>query len=129
MAQTRAGRDHDPIRDRLPPRFHGGGHHRRYIALALGPSFYLRRRIGARRWRGLHRATVVAWLLAVVHALGSGSDATTTWLRIIVLAPTVPIAYLLVLRILRPKPSAARKPRPGSDRPGYDANHLAREAA
>ena len=71
-----------------------------YLALLLGPTFYLRKRIGARRWRKLHRATTVVWVLAAVHALGSGSDAGTLWLRAIVLLPAVPIVYALTARVL-----------------------------
>jgi sulfoxide reductase heme-binding subunit YedZ len=81
-----------------------------YLALLLGPTFYLRRRIGTRRWRKLHRATTIVWLLAAVHALGSGSDAGTVWLRAIVLLPAVPIIYVLTVRMLagsRPAPAAA----------------------
>jgi len=69
------------------PVFTGLGIIAGYLAVLLGPSFYLRRRIGARRWRSLHRATALVWLLAVVHALGAGSDGATAWLRVIVLAP------------------------------------------
>src|SRR5581483_11686966 len=37
------------------PQFTGLGIIAGYLALLLGPSFYVRRRIGARRWRQLHR--------------------------------------------------------------------------
>ena len=37
------------------PAFTGLGIMAGYLALLMGPSFYLRRRIGARRWRKLHR--------------------------------------------------------------------------
>lgn len=41
----------------------------------------LRGRLGPRIFRGVHWATYVLWPLAVVHALGSGSDAGTPWFR------------------------------------------------
>lgn len=78
-----------------------------YLALLLGPSFYLRRRIGARRWRKLHRATAGVWVLSAVHALGSGTDGGTLWLRVIVLAPVVPIVYVGALRVLNRRPAPA----------------------
>jgi methionine sulfoxide reductase heme-binding subunit len=87
-----------------------------YLAVLLGPTFYLRRRIGARRWRTLHRATVIVWVLSAVHALGAGTDGTKLWLRVIVLTPVAPIVYLLVLRLL----GTERTPRasaPGGARP------------
>jgi sulfoxide reductase heme-binding subunit YedZ len=71
-----------------------------YLALLLGPTFYLRKRIGARRWRKLHRAITIVWVLAAAHALGSGSDAGTLWLRAIVLLPAIPIVYALTARVL-----------------------------
>lgn len=82
------------------PSFTGLGIIAGYLAALLGPSFYLRKRIGARRWRKLHRATVAVWVLGVIHTLGAGSDGSQLWLQFIVLAPGVPIVYLLVLRLL-----------------------------
>jgi hypothetical protein len=82
------------------PAFTGAGIIAGYLAALTAPTFYLRRRIGVRRWRALHRATVLVWLLSVVHALGAGSDASKLWLRAVVLAPIAPVAYLLVLRIV-----------------------------
>jgi len=80
-----------------------------YLAVALGLSFYARRRIGAKRWRKLHRATLAVWGLALAHTLGAGSDAGTLWLRVIVLAPAVPIAHLTVLRALGSRRARATK--------------------
>ena len=92
-----------------------------YLLVLVGPTFYLRRRIGARRWRKLHRFSVVVWALSVAHTLGAGSDATALWLRAVVFAPVAPIAYLLVLRVARERPARShasaglrslRSPRP-----------------
>jgi methionine sulfoxide reductase heme-binding subunit len=60
------------------PAFTGIGIIARYLAVLLGASFYLRRRLGTRRWRSLHRLTVVIWVLSAGHALGAGSPPTTT---------------------------------------------------
>ena len=65
------------------------------LAAALGVSFYVRRRIGARLWRKAHRFTPVVYLLALVHALGAGTDASTSWLRTFMLATGVPILALI----------------------------------
>jgi sulfoxide reductase heme-binding subunit YedZ len=82
------------------PGFTGLGIIAGYLAVLVGPSFYLRRRIGARRWRTVHRATLLVWVLSAVHTLGSGSDGSTSWLRALVLAPVAPVVYLLVVRAL-----------------------------
>ncbi len=100
------------------PMFTGLGIIAGYLALLLGPSFYLRRRIGARRWRKLHRATVVIWVLGVVHTLGSGSDGGKLWLRAVVLAPVIPIVYLIVLRAIGLGEHSARTVATGSANAG-----------
>jgi methionine sulfoxide reductase heme-binding subunit len=41
----------------------------------------LRARIGPRLFRAVHWLTYVVWPFALVHALGSGSDAGTAWFR------------------------------------------------
>jgi sulfoxide reductase heme-binding subunit YedZ len=94
------------------PGFTGIGIIAGYLAVLLGPSFYVRRRIGARRWRKLHRATVIVWLLSAAHALGAGSDGARPWLRAVVLAPLAPIVFLLVVRTLGRPARLARGPAP-----------------
>jgi methionine sulfoxide reductase heme-binding subunit len=84
-----------------------------YLAALLGLSFYARRRIGARLWRRLHRATVLVWALGWVHAVGAGTDSGSPWLRIFMLVTGVPILVLFAIRTLnrpqrRPVPAAAR---------------------
>ncbi len=78
-------------------------------------SFYLRRRIGPRRWRKLHSLIVVAWLMSAAHALGSGSDGQKLWLEAIVVAPVIPIVYLLLIRVLGAT-SEPRSSRPARER-------------
>ena len=58
------------------PLFTGLGVVGGYLAALLGLSFYARKRIGARLWRKAHRATVVVYVLGLVHALGAGTDAS-----------------------------------------------------
>jgi methionine sulfoxide reductase heme-binding subunit len=84
------------------PVFTGLGIVAGYLALLLGPSFYLRRLIKARRWRKLHRLTPVVWVLAAIHTLGSGTDGGRFWLRAVVLGPLPVLAYLLIVRLFTP---------------------------
>jgi hypothetical protein len=84
-----------------------------YMAVLLGPTFYLRRRLGARRWRRLHRLTPLIWVLAAVHTLGAGSDASSLWLRGVVLLPVGPIVYLHAVRTLTGRRRHPRR-RPGA---------------
>ncbi len=80
-----------------------------YLALILGPTFYLRRRIGARRWRQIHRATVVVFVLAVAHSLGSGTDGTSLWFRAMAIASSAVVLALVAVRYGRKSP---RRPSP-----------------
>jgi sulfoxide reductase heme-binding subunit YedZ len=82
------------------PLFTGLGIVAGYLAALLGLSFYLRRRLGARRWRSLHRFTVLVYLLGAIHALGAGTDAEAPWMRAVLLATGAPILFLFLLRVL-----------------------------
>ncbi len=71
-----------------------------YGLAALGLSYYARDRLGAARWRRVHRLTAAFWLLAIAHTFGAGSDARQLWFIAITGALVVPAALLLVLRWL-----------------------------
>jgi methionine sulfoxide reductase heme-binding subunit len=65
----------------------------------LGLSYYLRRRIGMRRWRIIHRFTVLAWLGGIVHAFGEGTDAGQLWFVLLIALVLAPAAALLIVRL------------------------------
>ena len=93
-----------------------------YLAALLGLSYYVRRRIGAKLWRKAHRATVVVYLLGLVHALGAGSDASTVWFRWWVMLTTPVIGGLFVYRVLSArakKQARERAPRPRRALPSH----------
>lgn len=71
-----------------------------YGLAALGLTYYLRDRIGAARWRRLHRLTAIFWIAAIVHTIGAGSDAAELWFLAISGLLVVPAAALLALRWL-----------------------------
>jgi len=93
------------------PAFTGAGIVAGYLAVLLGPTFYLRRRIGARAWRRVHRVAPLIWILAVVHTLGAGSDGSSAWLRAVVLAPVSPMVYLMAARVFTKRRSGAAQVR------------------
>src|SRR6185312_116238 len=97
-----------------------------YGLAVLGVTYYLRDRIGAARWRRLHRLTAVFWLAAIAHTIGAGSDAAEPWFLAISGAFVVPAAVLLGLRWLGriepagrfrpgPQPHDRHRPRPRTD--------------
>jgi methionine sulfoxide reductase heme-binding subunit len=70
-----------------------------YLAFLLGLSFYLRRHIGAKRWRTAHRATIAVYVLGLFHALGAGSDSGSLIFLVFAAVTAVPIAVLFVYRL------------------------------
>ncbi len=72
-----------------------------YGLAALGLTYYMRDRVGAARWRRLHRLTAVFWVAAVIHTIGAGSDAAEIWFLAISGLLVLPAALLLTLRWLQ----------------------------
>jgi len=66
---------------------------------ALGLSYYARRWIGVQRWRALHRFTVAAWALGVIHSLGEGTDAGETWFLVMTAIAVGPALGLFLARM------------------------------
>ena len=87
-----------PFRMDQAPFWTGLGVLAAWLAVALGLTYYVRRRVGPRRWRLAHRATPVVWMLGALHALGAGTDAGTLWLRGLVIGSASLIVGLLVVR-------------------------------
>lgn len=86
-----------------------------YLAVPLGLLFYVRHRIGPRTWRILHRCVIVVYVLSVWHTLLYGTNVWYDgWFRTSVWLLQLPIAALLLLRLLRP----ARRSEKLSARPG-----------
>jgi methionine sulfoxide reductase heme-binding subunit len=77
-----------------------------WMLIALGLSYYARRRIGPARWRRLHRFTALAWLLGVLHGLFEGSDAAAAWFLLAVAAAAVPAGALLAARLAAAPPAS-----------------------
>jgi sulfoxide reductase heme-binding subunit YedZ len=70
-----------------------------WSTIILGLSFYARRWIGQRRWRTMHRFTVLAWGLGVIHSLGEGTDAGQIWFLAMTAVAVVPALVLFVARL------------------------------
>jgi sulfoxide reductase heme-binding subunit YedZ len=92
--------------------------------IALGLSFYARRRIGAARWRKLHRFTALAWILGIAHSLGEGTDAGQLWFLAMVAIVAIPAAALLARRHGSASAGVGRVPGVGapSARAGLEAS-------
>ena len=84
-----------------------------YLTALTGLTFYARKRIGVARWRKLHRLTIVAYGLSLVHTIQAGTDFQAgSWARLAILAPAFPIMVLCGERMLTGRPKAKPAPAP-----------------
>ena len=67
----------------------------------------LRTRIGLRGWQVVHLTTYAAWVAALVHGLGIGSDSSAPWSQVVTLACAGAVAAAVLARL------AALAVRPG----------------
>ncbi len=92
------------------------------LALFLGLTFYARRDVGSKFWRKIHRATILVYLLAVIHTVGAGTDASSPWMFWWLVTTTPVVTGLFIYRITtairRGRKLSGGKP---SERPGEGA--------
>jgi ferric reductase like protein len=69
------------------------------LLLALIATSLLRNRIGARAWRAVHWLAYASWPVALLHSLGTGSDARSAWLVLVAAVCTVAVAAAVAWRI------------------------------
>jgi sulfoxide reductase heme-binding subunit YedZ len=53
------------------------------LTVAVIITSLLRRHIGYRGWRATHWLAYASWPVALLHSLGTGTDAGTTWMRVV----------------------------------------------
>jgi sulfoxide reductase heme-binding subunit YedZ len=68
------------------------------LLIALVVTSLLRARIGYQRWRFVHWLAYAAWPIALVHALGTGSDARMSWLQLVGAACVAVVALAVLAR-------------------------------
>jgi hypothetical protein len=73
-----------------------------YVALAVWATTQIRPLIGWVWWKRLHAFAYAAYLLALVHGLGTGSDTKTLWGMAIYAGSAVLVGGLLIQRLLTP---------------------------
>ncbi|SDR10877.1 ferric reductase-like transmembrane domain-containing protein [Thermostaphylospora chromogena] len=95
-----------------------------YLSIPLGLAFYTRRSIGGRVWRVLHGSIIVVYVLSVWHTLLYGTNLWYDgWFRTTVWLLQLPVAALLLVRLLAPAY------RPGSSRLDLIGRVVGRSAA
>lgn len=89
-----------------------------WLALILAGSFYVRRWIGVKTWRWLHRWTLAVYVLALAHVIGAGTDGRSAWMLGLLIVLTAPNVFALAYRVLPAAPrTPSRATRPGSTIP------------
>lgn len=68
-----------PFSSNYEPFWVGMGQLGFYATLIVTLSFYVRSRIGQKTWRSLHYVSFVAYLIALLHGITAGSDASLPW--------------------------------------------------
>jgi methionine sulfoxide reductase heme-binding subunit len=71
-----------------------------YLGVAVLVTSLLRDRVGLRLWRAIHWLAYASWPLALVHSIGSGSDATAPWMLAVDALCIVPVALAVAWRLL-----------------------------
>jgi methionine sulfoxide reductase heme-binding subunit len=71
------------------------------ILLAVAASSMLRRRVGPFAWRLIHWTAYAAWPPAVIHGLGTGSDARATWMIAVVASCSMAVLIAVLHRLNR----------------------------
>ena len=69
------------------------------LLLALTITSLLRARIGYGRWRALHWLAYASWPIALVHGLGTGTDARVTWMQVLTVACVAGVAVAVLRRV------------------------------
>jgi sulfoxide reductase heme-binding subunit YedZ len=80
------------------------------LMLALVITSLVRRRLGYRAWRTVHWLAYASWPIAVLHGLGTGSDAKQAWTLAVTFACILVVSWAVVARVHRVSqlPDAAR---------------------
>jgi hypothetical protein len=69
------------------------------LLLALVITSLLRARIGYRVWRATHWLAYASWPVALLHSLGTGSDARFGWLQAVAVGSVLAVALTLAARL------------------------------
>jgi hypothetical protein len=69
------------------------------LLLALIVTSLLRARIGLRTWRAVHWLAYASWPVALLHTLGTGSDARAGWLGVLSIVCTAAVVLAVLWRV------------------------------
>ncbi len=70
------------------------------LLIAVTLTSLLRQRMGYASWRAVHWLTYASWPIALLHGLGTGSDANSTWLLVLSIACLLAVIAAVLVRVL-----------------------------
>lgn len=79
------------------------------LLAAVGISNLLRKWLGRARWRRIHYLTFAVWAAATAHGIGSGTDATAGWLRLLYAVSVAAVVAGVTWRAGSPSRAPARR--------------------
>jgi DMSO/TMAO reductase YedYZ heme-binding membrane subunit len=84
------------------------------LALDLGAAVLvtslLRNRIGSRTWRAVHWLAYAAWPLALLHGVGTGTDAAAPWMVAVNLTCLAVVGAAVLVRVTASRSGASATP-------------------
>ena len=83
-----------------------------YTLLLVIASSWLRGHISYAFWRSLHYGSFVAFWLVTLHGLLAGSDAGTSWMRLLYLGAALLVCGGMLVRLLWPPPEGSQRANP-----------------
>jgi len=79
------------------------------LLLALVVTSLLRARLGIRLWRAVHWLAYASWPVALLHSLGTGSDARFGWMGLIGFGSCVAVVLAIAFRLARSAAPVGRR--------------------
>jgi predicted ferric reductase len=70
------------------------------LVIAVIVTSWLRARMGFASWRAVHWLTYASWPIALLHGLGTGSDASSNWLLALSILCMVAVLAAVLTRVL-----------------------------
>lgn len=90
-----------PFRSAYRPLWLGLGALAFDLILALVITSLVRRRLGYRAWRGVHWLAYACWPVALLHGLGTGSDAKQLWALVVCALCVGAVSWAVIVRLGR----------------------------
>jgi sulfoxide reductase heme-binding subunit YedZ len=79
------------------------------LLLALVATSLLRARLGIRLWRAIHWLAYASWPVALLHSLGTGSDARFGWMSLVGIGSCLAVMLAIALRLARSAQPTGRR--------------------